>query len=267
MQNERKHILKKSKSLLTSTIIILTVICLVATASAAEVKSLESNPIGVAAEPDFFSMNTLWETLKNINIPSFDFDFTSIFPAIPNVASAAENKTHSATEMLAEGSAETLAEVCTEQSADNEAVVEPEETLPASRPSDAYSQRELEMFGTMLYWECGNGCTIEHQLDEGGVFVNRLNDPRFPDTIEGLLTQKSIINGRLVYQYTPKYANGTLNIPSDRYDEFIELAKRCLDGEPQGLPDNVIYADTNKHGTGVYKTYKTPFGTTYFCYG
>lgn len=128
--------------------------------------------------------------------------------------------------------------------------------------SDKGREQDIAIIARVIYWEAGNGCTEEHMLGVGRVILNRVADERFPDTVYDVVVQKN--------QYLPAYANGSskYNIPADRLAEFENLARRVLDGEPYDWPENVIYQDNNRHGTGVYQTFGSSFGsTTYFCYG
>lgn len=55
-----------------------------------------------------------------------------------------------------------------------------------------YTERELEMLACVIYQEAGgNEASDETRRMVGEVVLNRVNDPRFPDTIEGVLIQKS----------------------------------------------------------------------------
>lgn len=73
--------------------------------------------------------------------------------------------------------------------------VEPTETPehaetepPAPEPDEA----EVEMLACAIYCEAGgDACSDLCRYYVGDVILNRVNDPRFPDTIEAVLTQKS----------------------------------------------------------------------------
>ena len=85
----------------------------------------------------------------------------------------------------------------------------------------------------------------------GSVVINRVNDPRFPDTLEGVIYQPG------QYQCVD---NGHIN---REYDEVaFEIAAGLLE-EGTDIPPNVVFGAEFKQGTGVYKK----IGNTYFCYG
>ena len=67
----------------------------------------------------------------------------------------------------------------------------PVETKPAN-PETTYTEDELEMLAIVIYREAGgNSCSDETRLMVGTVVMNRIQDKRFPNTMKGVLTQKS----------------------------------------------------------------------------
>lgn len=127
---------------------------------------------------------------------------------------------------------------------------------------DAGREQDISILARVIYWEAGNGCSEEHQLLVARVVLNRVADERFPNTVYDVVMAPR--------QYHPGYANGSAQyaVPSERLAEFESLARRALAGEPEAVPAGVVYQDNNRHGTGVYKTFASDFGsTTYFCYG
>lgn len=74
-----------------------------------------------------------------------------------------------------------------------EAVAEPTQAEAiATEPSvPLYTEQDLEYLALAIYQEAGaDYCTDETRLMVGTVVMNRVEDPRFPDTIAGVLTQK-----------------------------------------------------------------------------
>jgi hypothetical protein len=124
------------------------------------------------------------------------------------------------------------------------------------------SEEDIRIIATVIYNEAGNGCSEEHMLLVGRVVMNRVNDERFPDTVHDVVLAPR--------QYHPAYvqAGSRYAVPDDRLEDFEALARRVLAGEPYDCPPDVLYQDNNRHGTGVYKSFLSDFGsTTYFCYG
>ena len=65
-----------------------------------------------------------------------------------------------------------------------------EETTVATEPP--YTAEELEHLAVAIYQEAGgDACSDETRLMVGSVVMNRVEDSRFPDTLHGVLTQKS----------------------------------------------------------------------------
>ena len=110
--------------------------------------------------------------------------------------------------------------------------VEPEEEAPA------YSAEDLEMLACAIYCEAGgDACTDETRRMVGEVILNRVADPRFPDTIAGVLTQKS--------QYGRFHWTGVVWPSRAAHEpEAVERAYRCAEAvltEPRLLPEDVVF--------------------------
>lgn len=55
-----------------------------------------------------------------------------------------------------------------------------------------YSQKELELLALVIYQEAGgDSCSDETRLMVGNVVLNRVEDSRYPDDLEGVLTQRA----------------------------------------------------------------------------
>lgn len=119
-----------------------------------------------------------------------------------------------------------------------------------------YTEKELDMLSRIIFAEAGSDCiSDEHQQLVGMVVINRINDPRFPDTMEGVIMAKGqyacVDNGSYYMQ------------PSER---AIENAKKVLNGEVTA-PKEMVYQAEFVQGYEVYKIFNTPWSTTYFCLG
>jgi len=61
---------------------------------------------------------------------------------------------------------------------------------PESDPEPVIDEAELEMLACVIYGEAGgNACSDLARQYVGDVVLNRVADPRFPDTLEGVLLQ------------------------------------------------------------------------------
>ena len=89
----------------------------------------------------------------------------------------------------------------TQEEKPTEAVTEPievtEETTATevtevTEPVMAYSEKDLEYLAIVIYQEAGgDNFSDDTRLKVGTVVMNRVADPRFPDDLHGVLTQKS----------------------------------------------------------------------------
>lgn len=82
-----------------------------------------------------------------------------------------------------------------------------------------YDQEDLFWLSRVIYRESGNQ-TMEGQMAVGNVILNRIADPIFPDTVEGVLAQKN--------QFST-YASGVL-AKTDPSQASVIAAKLVLDG-------------------------------------
>lgn len=110
--------------------------------------------------------------------------------------------------------------------------VEPEEEAPA------YSAEDLEMLACVIYQEAGgDACTDETRRMVGEVVLNRVSDPRFPNSIKEVLTQKS--------QYGRFHWTGIIwPERAAKEPEAVERAYRCADlvfTQERLLPGDVVF--------------------------
>ena len=117
--------------------------------------------------------------------------------------------------------------------------IEAETEIEAEEAEAApYTEDERELLACAIYCEAGgDACTDETRRMVGEVILNRVADPRFPDTIEGVLTQKS--------QYGRFHWTGVVWSSRAAHEpEAVERAYRCAEAvltEPRLLPEDVVF--------------------------
>ena len=111
-----------------------------------------------------------------------------------------------------------------------EAPAEPEQT-EAPEPSEApvyyemyFTEEDVAAVAKMLWGEA-RGCTRDNQIKCAWVVVNRVDDERFPNTIQGVLEQPSQFHG-----YDQSYP-----VTSELYDVAFDVLTRWS-YEKQGIP-------------------------------
>ena len=111
-----------------------------------------------------------------------------------------------------------------------EAPAEPEQT-EAPEPSEApvyyemyFTEDDVAAMAKMLWGEA-RGCTRDNQIKCAWVVCNRVDDDRFPDTIQSVLDQPSQFHG-----YDPTYP-----VTSELYDVAFDVLTRWS-YEKQGVP-------------------------------
>lgn len=126
-----------------------------------------------------------------------------------------------------------------------------------------WTEYDLDLLAAVIFYEAGSDCcTDERQQLVGQVVINRMNDSRFPDTIYGVITDtKYCVQYSTADDVVANAGNHNI-IPQRCYDNALVI----LNGEID-CPTDVIFQANFKQGTGVYKTFKTPYSTTYFCHG
>jgi len=113
---------------------------------------------------------------------------------------------------------------------------------------------ELDILARVVYFEAGSSWISDrHQQLVACVLLNRCNDNRFPNTIEGNVYKKGqyACSGKL-------YSVSKSNIPSRCYDNAKAAAYGLVE-----CPPSIIFQAQFKQGKGVYEH----IGNTYFCYG
>ena len=140
-------------------------------------------------------------------------------------------------------------------------VIEVTTEVVAAKPTEAeaptvveaktpYTAEELETLALVIYQEAGGDCcSDETRMMVGTVVMNRLADPRFPDTLYGVLTQKA--------QYGRLYWTGLVwperaSAPEEAHavTRAYACADRILRGE-RALPSDVIFQSEFIQGTEI----------------
>ena len=96
-----------------------------------------------------------------------------------------------------------------------------------------YEEESLFWLSRIIYAESGNQ-SLEGQMAVGNVVLNRVEDPIFPDTIEGVLAQKN--------QFSP-YKGGKLANRNPNESSVI-AAKLVLDGGVVEETEGALYFDS-----------------------
>ena len=111
-----------------------------------------------------------------------------------------------------------------------EETAEPEQT-EAPEPSETpvyyemyFTEEDVAAVAKMLWGEA-RGCTQDNQIKCAWVVVNRVDDERFPDTIQGVLSQPHQFHG-----YDPTYP-----VTSELYNVAFDVLTRWS-YEKQGIP-------------------------------
>ena len=122
---------------------------------------------------------------------------------------------------------------------------------PDTIEEQKYTTDEVELLARIVWSEAGSDwLTDEHQRAVASVIINRVNDDRFPNSIEDVVYQSG--------QYSCVY-NGMINqTPNQRsYDN----AKYVLENGVT-IPSNVVWQSQSMQGRGLYKYIQGH----YFCY-
>ena len=112
-----------------------------------------------------------------------------------------------------------------------------------------YSDEDLEVLTRVITGEA-QCYSDEHQIAVGSVVLNRVESPKYPNTIKEVVFQRG--------QYACTKDGNYYREPTQKNRE---IAKYLLENGSQ-LPSNCIYQAQFKQGSGVYKK----IGRTYICY-
>lgn len=93
---------------------------------------------------------------------------------------------------------------------------------PVVEPEPEVNERDLEMLACAIYGEAGaDACSDKCRYYVGDVILNRVDDERFPDTIEGVLMQEG--------QYGSYYWTGIIWPERAQYETETEAVQRAYD--------------------------------------
>lgn len=142
------------------------------------------------------------------------------------------------------------------QVVEKEVVVEVEKDLN-------YTYDELYCMAVVIYNEAGsNNCTDQQREYVGYVVMNRVKDPRYPNTIREVLEQPGQYEGLGVsgVHFADRAANVT---ETKAIERAWGTAKKVLENKDNiPIPSNVVFQAEYTQGTGIYKQ----LNNTYFCY-
>lgn len=122
---------------------------------------------------------------------------------------------------------------------------------------------EIYCMAVVIYNEAGSDlCTDEMRELVGYVVLNRVNDPRYPNTIREVLEQPGqyvSLGSKGVYFANRSQKEGEAHAIERAY-QIAEKVLRNRDNIP--VPANVLFQAEFKQGIGVYKQ----IDRMYFCY-
>ena len=118
-----------------------------------------------------------------------------------------------------------------------EAATEPP-TEPETEPT--YTAEELEILALIIYQEAGaDWCSNLTRLMVGTVVMNRIADPRFPDTMYDVATEERAY-GSLHWTGIVWPSRASHSTETHAVERAYEIAERILQGE-RALPADVIF--------------------------
>ena len=112
----------------------------------------------------------------------------------------------------------------TAEAAEPEYSEAPEQTESPVYYEMYFTEDDVAAMAKMLWGEA-RGCTRDNQIKCAWVVVNRVDDERFPDTIQGVLEQPNQFHG-----YVPSYP-----VTDELYDVAFDVLTRWS-YEKQGIP-------------------------------
>lgn len=103
-----------------------------------------------------------------------------------------------------------------------------------------YTAEELEMLALVIYQEAGaDWCSDDTRLMVGTVVMNRIADPRFPDTMQEVVTQRRAYG---LLHWTGAVWPTRASYPEEAHavNRAFGIAQRILEGE-RTLPEDVVF--------------------------
>ena len=114
-------------------------------------------------------------------------------------------------------------------------------TITAENPTEpTYTAEELEMLALVIYQEAGaDWCSDETRLMVGTVVMNRIADPRFPDTMQEVVTERRAYG---LLHWTGIVWPTRASYPEEAHavNRAFTIAQRILQGE-RTLPEDVVF--------------------------
>lgn len=130
----------------------------------------------------------------------------------------------------------------------------------------SYTQAELDFMAAAICQEAG-GESRYIKVRVANVMVNRVISDSYPDTVEGVLTDRKF--GKQYDLYT---GNGGRNFPDWATEEIkaecYDVARSVLSGEERPFPEKVLFQAAFSQGSGTYEHCDSVLGGKgyYFCY-
>ena len=114
-------------------------------------------------------------------------------------------------------------------------------TIAAENPTEpTYTADELEMLALVIYQEAGaDWCSDDTRLMVGTVVMNRIADPRFPDTMHEVITER-LAYGLLHWTGAVWPTRASYSTEAHAVERAYTIAERILMGE-RTLPEYVVF--------------------------
>lgn len=126
----------------------------------------------------------------------------------------------------------------------------------------SYTEEELFYMAAAIYNEAGGDeCSDETRRLVGYVILNRVNDSRYPNSIKGVLEQRSQY-GRFHWTGIKFADRAALPQEQEAVTRAYIIAKECLEAETIPIPATVLYQAEFEQGVGLYSCQDG----MYFCY-
>ena len=219
--------------------------------------------LGINSEPQYTpDQPAAFETEKKEPIYVTQAESLEIIPLKteaapePTISDPTEETTPAteAATIATEPPTETVAE---ETTITTEPPTEPETEPTETEPT--YTAEELEMLALVIYQESGaDWCSDDTRLMVGTVVMNRIEDPRFPDTMYEVVTEE-LAYGRLHWTGIVWPSRARRPAEAHAVERAYAIAERILQGE-RTLPEDVIYQ--SEHIMGEIVAYSDGL---YFC--
>ncbi len=165
------------------------------------------------------------------------------------------------THPIVQNSVDNVQNFIQEESVPAPEATEQPEPIPTTAMAPSYTDEELEILSIIVYQEAGgNACSNDTRRLVAQVFLNRVNDERFPDTFHDVATAERQY-GRLywtgiVWPDRAKYEGEQAAVQRAR-----DIAKEVLESSEQYCPPEVVFQ--SEYVQGEIYLYQDGF---YFCY-